>query len=286
MIDNKNTCPSRTAYGAAINRAVHQILDVPLILDDSIALRIIEPNELVELQANLGHYQTQEALYLRAFIVMRSRYTEDILAQSIQTGTSQYVILGAGLDTFAYRNPYPESVLNVFEVDQPNMQSWKRKHLRMMGISIPKPLTYVPINFETERLGQALQVKNFKADKTTFFSWLGVTQYLTPNAVFETLKFVSSLPQSSEIVFEYVLSPSLLNSSQQKDLEETARRSSLGGEPWMSSFEPFVLMENLHELGFSYVDDFDSNKANEQYFKNRTDKLSIGGIARIMRARV
>jgi methyltransferase (TIGR00027 family) len=278
-------CPNAGAYGAAIHRAVHQLLDIPLILDDPMALKIIDGIKLSELQANINRYRAEQEQFLRAFIVMRSRYTEDTLAQCVQNGIRQYVILGAGLDTFSYRNLYPQSALDVFEVDQPGMQLWKKQHLIKLGILLPKQLAYVPMNFENNLLRTALQATNFKFDQPAFFSLLGVTQYLSYEAVFEIFKFVSSMPKESEIVFEYILSPLLLNSLQQRDLVQTAKRSAARGEQWRTFFDPLILAENLHRIGFRYTEDIGVEKLNKQYFMNRSDGLHIGGVAHLMMAR-
>lgn len=280
-----NNCPNSGAYHAATQRALHQLLDdVPLILEDPLALSIIDPAELSKMRTGYKHYQTASARYLRAFIVMRSRYTEDMLAESIKNGTSQYVILGAGLDTFAYRNPYPESLLDVFEIDRLDMQVWKKWYLRRLRFPTPNQLTYVPVDLETTSIGDALCSEGFKIQKPTFFSCLGVTQYLTWNAIFSMLRFVSSMPKGSEIIFEYILSPSHLTTSQKKDLDETARRSAARGESWITYFNPIDLTKHLYEIGFKSIRDFDANEANKKYFRNRNDGLCVGGVAHLMKA--
>ena len=117
----------------------------------------------------------------------------------------QYVVLGAGLDTFAYRNPYPVSRLRVFEVDHPATQVWKRARLQETGIAIPESLTFAAIDFETQTLSDGLQQAGFKADEPVFVSMLGVIVYLTRDAAMSTLKFVGSLPPKTEIVFDYAI---------------------------------------------------------------------------------
>jgi methyltransferase (TIGR00027 family) len=146
--------PSETAQGAAIHRAAHQLLDVPKILDDPFALRIIGADAEASLRANPWRFQ--KSRFLRAFIVLRSRYAEDGVASAVQRGIRQYVILGAGLDTFGYRNPYPGSRLRVFEVDHPATQSWKRLRLREAGMMIPDSLIFTPVDFEQQTLADGL----------------------------------------------------------------------------------------------------------------------------------
>lgn len=276
--------PSATALGAAKHRAAHQFLDVPKILDDPLALRIIGTSAESEMRANLWWYQLNRSL--RAFIALRSRYAEDELAQAIQRGVRQYVILGAGLDTFAYRNPYPGSRLRVFEVDHPATQSWKRTRLNEEDIAIPASLTFAPVDFERQTLADGLNRAGFKAEESAFFSLLGVVMYLTKTAAMETFKFVASLPTGSEIVFDYSILPSMLNESQRLAHEYRANRVAAGGEPWITFFDPLSLASELRGLGFKHLEDFGPEVANNRYFRNRTDSLRISGSGRLMKARL
>lgn len=276
--------PSVTALGAAKHRAAHQFLDVPKILDDPLALRIIGTNAESALRANLWWYQLNRSL--RAFIALRSRYAEDELAGAIQRGVQQYVILGAGLDTFAYRNPYPGSRLRVFEVDHPATQSWKRVRLREEDIAIPASLTFAPVDFERQTLADGLNRAGFRAEESAFISLLGVVMYLTKTAAMETFKFVASLPAGSEIVFDYSILPSMLNQSQRLAHEFRANRVAASGEPWITFFDPSSLASELRGLGFKHVEDFGPEEANNRYFKNRTDSLRISGSGRLMKARI
>jgi methyltransferase (TIGR00027 family) len=276
--------PSATAQGAAILRAAHQILDKPLIFDDPIALRIIGTRTELALRSNPERFNTHR--YLRAFIVFRSRYAEDELARAVMRGTCQYVILGAGLDTFPYRNPYPESSLRVFEVDHPATQSWKRQRLGESGIATPDSLVFVPIDFERQTLADGLKKTGFRAEQPSFFSWLGVVVYLTKPAVMETFKFVASLPVGSEIVFDYSVPPSLLTEKQRSAREAGAKRVATIGEPWITYLDPPSFKSELQEMGFRHVEDLSPEEANERYFKNRADGLRLGGAGRLMKARV
>ncbi len=276
--------PSLTAWGAAMHRAAHQILDDPKILDDPIALRII--GRASDFRLRLYLKQLQKGRLLRASIVMRSRYTEDELAQAIQRGIRQYVILGAGLDTFPYRNPYPESLLHVYEVDHPATQAWKRARLHEAGIAIPDSLTFAPVDFEKQTLADGLNRAGFKTDELTFFSLLGVIIYLTKAAAMETLKSVASSPPGSEIVFSYGVPTSSLSEGQRLAREARARRMSAIGEPWLTYFDPPSLASDLRQMGFRQVEDFGPEAANERYFKGRMDGLRVHGSERLMKARV
>ncbi len=276
--------PSATALGAALHRAAHQLLDVPKILDDPLALRIIGANAESVLRANLWRFQ--KSRFLRAFIVLRSRYAEDELACAIQRGVRQYVILGAGLDTFGYRNPYPGSRLRVFEVDHPATQSWKCVRLREAKIAIPESLTFAPVDFERQTLADGLNRAGFRAEEAVFFSLLGVVVYLTKTTVMETFKFVASLPAGSEIVFDYGILPSMLSESERSARESRANRAAAIGEPWITYFDPVSLARDLRGMGFKQVEDFGPEEAKDRYFKDRTDGFRIGESGRLMKARL
>jgi methyltransferase (TIGR00027 family) len=180
-------------------RAAHQLLDDPKVFDDPVALRIIGKESASKLQADLHHVEAMPlSPYLRAFVAARSRYAEDELAAIVRRGVRQYVILGAGLDTFAYRNPYPEGVLHVFEVDHPTTQTWKRARLEEIGIALPGDLTFALVDFETQTLAEGLHSAGYDPGKRTFFSWLGVTEYLTTETVMAALRFIASAPGTGD----------------------------------------------------------------------------------------
>ena len=277
--------PSATAQRVAMRRAVHQILDQPKVLDDPIALRILGTESASALQADpQGQEHTPLARYLRAFLAVRSRFAEDELALAVERGVRQYVVLGAGLDTFAYRNPHP--ALRVFEVDHPATQAWKRERLGEAEIPIPGTLTFAPVNFENQTLPEGLRRSGFRFEEPTFFSWLGVTPYLTRDAVTATLQFVAARPAGSAIVFDYAISPSLLSPSELWAFEALARRVAAAGEPFQTFFDPPGLMADLRAQGFVQIEDLDGKTLNERYFQGRTDGLRVGSLAHMMAARL
>jgi len=276
--------PSATAQGAAILRAAHQILDQPLILDDPIALRMIGTESQSLLQSDPERFRDRR--FLRAFVALRSRYAEDELARAVGRGVRQYVILGAGLDTFPYRNAHAGSHLRVFEVDHPATQSWKRQRLQDAGIVIPDLLTFAPVDFETQTLADGLRRASFNAAEPAFFSLLGVVIYLTRAAVMETLGFVVALPPGSEIVFDYSVPSSFLSENQRLAHDVAAKRVAAIGEPWITYFDPPALASELTRLGFNRMEDLGPAEANERYFKDRADGLRIGDSGRLIRARV
>jgi methyltransferase (TIGR00027 family) len=267
---------SATAEGAALLRAAHQLLDDPRVLDDPLALPIVGKESERGLRSDPQRFQTPERRALRAFVALRSRYAEDQLAVAIQRGVRQYVILGSGLDTFAYRNPHGASGLAVFEVDHPATQAAKRARLLEVGISAPASLTFVPIDFERQTLADGLRRAGFETAEPAFFSWLGAIAYLTRESVMRTLDFVvSSMPGGSEIVFSYTTSRSSL-----------AQRTAALGEPWLTLFDPPSLVDELGRMGFARAVDFGPEQANDRYFKARADGLRVRGSGRLMTARV
>jgi methyltransferase (TIGR00027 family) len=273
--------PSRTAQATANLRAAHQLLDQPRIFDDSLALRIIGVQAEAAVRANLGR---SPIATFRPFVAVRSRYAEDELAHAVQRGVRQYALLGAGLDTFAYRNPYPVSRLRVFEVDHPATQVWKRARLQEAGIAIPESLTFAAIDFERETLAGGLRQAGFKTDEPAFVSMLGVVVYLTRDAAMSTLKFVASLPSGTEIVFDYAIAPSALSESDRRVHDDTTRVVAARGEPWLSYFAPPTLAADLRGAGFTSVEDLGPDEIRERYLKDRTDGLRVNGLARLVKA--
>jgi methyltransferase (TIGR00027 family) len=220
-------------------------------------------------------------------LATRSRYAEDELHGAVRRGIRQYVVLGAGLDTFACRNPYVGDVLQVFEVDHPGTQSWKRRLLEETGIPIPPSLRFAPVDFETQTLEGGLRHAGFDAARGAFFSCLGVTPYLTSSAVASTLRFVASLPVGSGIVFDYMIPPVLLSPAERQAFDALARRVAQAGEPFQTFFDPPSLATSLkQELGFGQIEDIEPEEMNDRYFRGRTDDLRVGSLAHIMNARV
>jgi methyltransferase (TIGR00027 family) len=277
--------PSVTAFGVALRRAAHQTLDIPRVFEDPLALAIIGIEGRARLE--IDSQQSQRARGLRAFLAARSRYVEDELARAVERGIRQYVVLGAGLDTFAYRNPYPESILHVFEVDHPATQSWKRCRLKEGGIPIPSSMTFVPIDFEDQTLADELAQAGFQGDQPTFFSWLGVVVYLTRGAVMKTLRFVAAMPSGSEVVFDYGVPPSTLNWLRRFTFKRLTRRLAEKGEPFLTFFEPSTLASELRQIGFGHIEDLGVEEMNERYFGGRSDGLRLGaGLSHLMKARI
>src|SRR6202167_2844627 len=273
---------SKTAQRVAIRRAAHQLLDQPRVLDDPLALRIIGSEAADELRSNPKEHHAFSRAF-RAFMAARSRYAEDELARAVAHGVTQYIVLGAGLDTFAYRNPH--AGLRVFEVDHPATQLWKREQLRAADISIPPSLTFVPIDFEQETLADGLAQSGFNAKAAAFFSWLGVTPYLTREACMATLSFIAKMPTGSGVVFDFAVDPALLNPGQRQALDALAARVARYGEPFQLFFDPSKLQDELKTLGFQRTEFLQGKEINARYFSDRADGLLVrGGIGHLMGA--
>ncbi len=268
--------PSRTALRVALRRAAHQMYDAPpLILNDPIAIPILGPEYLQDLYKTATKLEKPFSVALRAFIVARSRYVEDTLAAAVAHGTTQYVLLGAGLDTFAYRNPFPH--LNVFEVDHPATQLWKLELLQSANIPIPPNLSHVPLDFEHETLPQQLLAAGFNPHAKTLFAWLGVIPYLTLPAFRATLRFIATQPHGSALVLDYSQPRSALPFFEQLAHDSLASRVALAGEPFQLFFTPTEIAADL--AAFRAIEDLDSSAINARYFTHRSDQLTTRGTA-------
>jgi len=273
---------SRTAQRVAIRRAAHQLFDHPRVLDDPLALRIIGDEAAEALRSNPKENH-RFARAFRAFMAARSRFAEDELARAVAQGVSQYVVLGAGLDTFAYRNPH--SGLRVFEVDHPATQAWKREQLRAAGIAVPRDLTFVPVDFERQTLADGLAQSAFDAQAAAFFSWLGVTPYLTHEACMTTFDVIARMPVGSGVVFDFAVDRKLLNLGQRMALDALSRRVAAAGEPFQLFFAPAQLQAELKKLGFHRTEFLPGVEINARYFHGRADGLRVaGGIGHLMAA--
>ncbi|MGC9953864.1 MAG: SAM-dependent methyltransferase [Rhizomicrobium sp.] len=277
---------SATAQGAAMHRAAHQLLDHPAIFADPLALRIIGREAEKALRGGESRHILPGAAGLRAFLAVRSRFTEDCLAEAMARGIGQYVLLGAGLDTFAYRGAYDPARLRIFEVDHPATQEWKRGRLREAGIALPASVFYVPVDFERETVAEGLARAGFDFAAPAFFAWLGVVTYLTHGTVMETLRFVAERTgASSEIVFDYPESADTISPVQRRAMQMLAARVSAVGEPFRTAFKPDEIKNALLALGFSRIEDMDTTALNARYCRGRDDAFALRGNAHMVRAR-
>ena len=274
--------PSRSALTVASLRAVHQLLDEPLVFPDPIALPLLGAPAEAALRDDPFVLNDPMSRGLRGALVARSRFVEDELSRCVAAGARQYVLLGAGLDTFAYRNPYADERLRVFEVDHPGTQRWKQQLVAEAGIGVPPSLTFVPVDFERDDLGGALRQAGFRADQAACVSWMGVTMYLTADAVLRTLGTVAGFAAGSCLCFDYRVPVTMLNPIERVINEVLEQQIAALGEPWLSTFDPTQLQGQLLELGFSSAESATPDDLNARYFARRKDGLRTGGGVRIM----
>jgi len=275
---------SRTAWRVALRRAVHQLVDRPPVLDDPVAIPILGEEVAAVLRENPAAYERSPLdRYLRAFMAVRARFAEDHLDAARDAGVTQYVILGAGLDTFAYRQRRDAPPLRIWEVDQPGTQRWKRHRLAAGGIAAPANVSYVPVDFERDALPDALAAAGFDPGAGAVFTWLGVTMYLTDAAIEATLAFIAATCGGhGGVTFDYGVDPSRLTPAQRSVYDALAARVAAVGEPWLTAFAPEALGERLRALGFRAIEDADAETLNARYCAGRDDELRVGALARMM----
>jgi methyltransferase (TIGR00027 family) len=254
---------SRTALGVAALRAVHQLIDgEPKILDDPIAALLLDDDDGRQL---LARVREPDVVAMRSHVVLRSRFAEERLAEAMRRGVRQCVVLGAGFDTFAYRQPDWARRLRIHEVDHLATQTDKRRRLQKVGVPMPTNLEFVAIDFEMVSLQDGLRASSLDFSQPTFFSCLGVMVYLTREAVNAIFALVARFPADSEIVFTFATRDAAVSTWADK-----VKRL---GEPWRTHFEPDALMSDLHALGFSKISLLTAEEAERTYFQGRNDGL-------------
>lgn len=294
--------PSQSAQSCAIARAAHQLLDHPLLLDDPLSLRIIGAAAERDLRSDLDSHKRGLRALFRANIVARSRFSEDALAAALTRGVRQHVILGAGLDTAAFRMAARFPDLSLFEVDHPASQALKRQRLQQAQIGVPPRLIFVPLDFERQQLPDVLVAAGLDVLRPAQFSWMGVLPYLPQNVIFGTLAYIGGLPRGTEVVFGYPAEPTPAALDQLRaaakttggaahslaqQLKSTLAALAQGGEPVLTPrLNADDLRQRLTAFGFSQLDSFDKAALSATYFQGRSDGLELRIPLDIMRARV
>ena len=254
--------PSLTALGAARLRAAHQVLDNASILADPLAARILG----TDIEVSLEHAQAHPSgPRMRWFIAARSRLAEEALISAVDAGVTQLVVLGAGLDTLAYRTPLA-GALRIFEVDHPATQARKRQMLAAAAIAVPPTLSFVAIDFERQTLAETLESAGFAAAGRSFFSWLGVVPYLTEQAVFSTLGHIAQLEGGAEVVFDYVNPAGSIAPAGRAAHQALAERVACLGERIQSYFDTEQLCSKLSATGFRHVNDIGPAELATRFF--------------------
>jgi methyltransferase (TIGR00027 family) len=281
---------SKTALVTAYIRAYHHEHDEPKVFDDFLAhrlittaggqpgqFRLIDSLRLAEPELANAYFDPAVPLpwwvkVIAGAVLSRARYEEDCLERAVKKGVRQYVILGAGMDTFAFRRPDLCQQLQVFEVDHPETQAFKRRRLADAGLKTPRALHFIPADLEQESLATALKRSSYDPQALTFFGWMGVTYYLAPESVFATLRDIAHLaPVGSSVVFDYLdtgfFAPENPHQSVRAVLDNVRRI----GEPMHTGFEPSALAERLSSLSFLLQEDWSAFDIEDRYFRNRTD---------------
>jgi methyltransferase (TIGR00027 family) len=296
---------SRTALAAALMRAVHTRIDRPRLIDDPWGDRLVSGAEKTALvqrvmdgaepaaRRRLAALDSGQAVLdaaLRAHptyggVIVRSRHAEEALAAAVGRGARQYVLVGAGFDSFIVRQPPFARAIEIFEIDQPASQAMKRRRLEECGVEVPANVRFVPADLSRESLSSVLRRCRFARDVPAFFSWLGVTIYLPRDANLAVLRgMATSSAPGSEIVFNYIDQRALDGRSARLERMRAARAAQ--GEPWLSGFDPGTLAAELSELGLVLVDDLGREELLQRYCAGRTDGLSPGLAGHLARARV
>ena len=270
--NSQTVAPESTAVRVALWRAMHvQIDPPPHVIEDEVGLRLVAPDPNWRQRPDMDPKFTSS---FRASIVGRARFIEDLVAEQAARGVGQYVILGAGLDTFAQRKPENASKLKVFEVDQPGPQTWKRQRLIELGFGIPEWLRFVPVNFEAgdswwERLASA----GFDASAPAIVASAGVSMYLTKEAISAMLRQVASLATGSTLVMTFLMPLELADPEVRPGLEMAAKGARASGTPFISFFTPEDLLSLAREAGFRDAQHVSTATLAQRYFAGRADGL-------------
>jgi methyltransferase (TIGR00027 family) len=278
-----NREPSETALTAAAARAAHLVVDKPpYLFDDSAAVHLLGQRAAELMAYHQEHGRHPILRGARSQAVTRARYTEDAVAAAAVRGTSQYVILGAGLDSFAHRVVIPG--LRVFEVDHPASQDSKQDRAR--GLPIRTPLTYVPADLEQDDLASRLTAAGFDPDRPAIVAWLGVTMYLTGAAVASALAGLGGLAPGTEVIADYMLPAALRDTEGQLYAEQVGAMSAERGEPWLTCLSPSACTALFHDAGFRVARQLTAAEALGPELWRRDDPLTPSGLAMLAHARL
>ncbi|MBS0222187.1 MAG: class I SAM-dependent methyltransferase [Proteobacteria bacterium] len=270
--DQQALTPDSTAVRVALWRAIHAEVDAsPHVLEDEIGLRLAAPEEGWRDRPDMDPNFTRP---FRASIVARARFIEDLVAQEASRGIGQYVILGAGLDTFGQRRPEIASRLVIFEVDRPAPQAWKRKRLIDLGYGVPDWLRLVPVNFEAgDSWWRQLTVAGFDPGKPAIVASSGVSMYLTKDAIEATMRQVAALAAGSMLVMTFLLPLELMDAEIRPGFERAAQGARASGTPFISFFAPAEILALARQAGFGSAQHVSSADLARRYFANRSDGL-------------
>lgn len=274
MHEKHNKEPDHTAVRVALWRALHvQVDSPPHVLRDKVGLQLIDPGDEWRQRPDMD---PEFSRGFRASIVARARFIEDLVLEQLKQEVTQYVILGAGLDTFAQRRPEIASQIQVFEVDQPGTQAWKRQRLIELGFGVPEWLRLVPVDFEAGgSWWEQLKNAGFDTGRPAVVVSTGVTQYLTKDAITATLRQVARLAPGSTLAMTFLLPFELSEPKERSEVDAAEKGARASGTPFISFFTPQEMLEMAREAGFQEVRHVSSGDLNERYFTGRTDGLQL-----------
>ena len=303
----KNEQVSRTAQMTAFSRGYHYEHDTPKIFEDPLAYCLLTNEERASIEAQImAAMRTINPVGFSAFpdqaaalrwmmhasaaapiLLARARYAEECLEKALSEGVGQYVMLGAGLDTFAFRRPELCKRIRVLEVDHPATQDYKRKRLAELGWELPSDLIFVPVDFSRESLAYALRESGFNSRMPTFFSWLGVTYYLSRKVVFDTLSQAAEIaPSGSRLVFDYLDNDAYVAQKASPRVLRMLSSVQELGEPMQFGFEPSTLADELAVTGYDLIEDLSPWDIHVRYFMGRTDHYRACEHAHFAQARI
>lgn len=272
MPEKQAEAPDSTAVRVALWRALHVEIDSPPhVLEDELGRKLVAPAPDWRSRPDMDPDATRG---FRAGIVARARFIEDLVAEQASNGVAQYVILGAGLDTFAQRRPEIAARLSVFEVDQPGTQAWKRRRLTELGYAIPQWLRFVPVDFEADESWlEHLVASGFDAGKPAIVTSAGVSVYLTRDAIAATLRQVAALAPGSILAMTFILPAELTEGEERAQHKEVQKNARASGTPFLSFFTPPEMLALARDAGFAHVQHVSANDLIQRYFIDRTDGL-------------
>ncbi|MEU9993489.1 class I SAM-dependent methyltransferase [Streptomyces sp. NPDC048045] len=272
MMHEQMQAPDNTAVRTALWRAMHLLVDPPPhVVEDDLGLRLAAPADDWRARPDMDPQATSG---FRAAIVARARFIEDLIAEQAGRGVTQYVILGAGLDTFAQRKPELASRLRIFEVDQPGTQAWKRHRLVELGYGIPDWLRLVPVDFEaSEDWLKKLAAAGFDAGRPAVIVSTGVTMYLTKDATAATLRQIAGLARGSTLAMTFLLPTELLDDADRPGLRASREGARASGTPFISFYAPPEMLALAREAGFEEAHHVSGASLAERYFADRIDGL-------------
>jgi methyltransferase (TIGR00027 family) len=274
----------RTAILTAMARAMQREQPPPRVLDDYLAAPLAGAEGVTIRDQLIAALPPEHLLGFTRWISVRTRYTEDLVEQAVAAGTvCQYILLGAGLDTFAYRRPDLVARVRVVEVDQPESQAWKRQRLRVCNVTAPDSLAYAPVDFERQSLREGLSAAGIDFEQSTIVSWIGVSMYLTAEAIDATLATVAEFPPPTRLVMTYNLPLSALSGVGKATVTILSGVVAGMGEPFVSYFQPDEIERVLRRHGYTNIEHFGPDEARATYFPGQRD-VNIASAQRLLSA--